>query len=287
MTDWRSEAFAWQAPAKLNLFLHITGRRPNGYHELQTVFQFVDTHDYLYFAINNTGEISRSSELAGVPPNQDLVVRAALLLQQASKTQKGATIRVDKRLPMGGGLGGGSSDAATTLLALDRLWETHLGTKRLAELGVSLGADVPIFIHGQAAWAEGVGEVLTPVELEEPWFVIIAPPVHVDTGQIFSSPRLTRGQHPIKIRDFLSGETVNVCQPLVEQLYPPVKEAIEWLNHYAPARMTGTGACVFAPFSDKTEAEACLTELPEGWRAMLAKGLNRTPIFEMFSKTDS
>jgi 4-diphosphocytidyl-2-C-methyl-D-erythritol kinase len=143
-----------------------------------------------------------------------------------------------------------------------------------------------VFIHGQAAWAEGVGEVLEPVELPEPWFVVIAPPVHVDTGQIFSSPRLTRDQHPIKIRDFLSGETGNVCQPLVEQLYPAVKEAIEWLNHYAPARMTGTGACVFAAFTDKKAAEACLAEAPKDWQAMLAKGLNKTPIFEMFQKSN-
>ncbi|MDH5217240.1 MAG: 4-(cytidine 5'-diphospho)-2-C-methyl-D-erythritol kinase [Gammaproteobacteria bacterium] len=285
--NWRSKDFAWQAPAKLNLFLHITGRRANGYHELQSIFQFIDAHDYLYFDINEDGKISRESELTGVPEDEDLVIRAARILQQVSGTSKGVSIKVDKHLPMGGGLGGGSSDAATTFLALDRLWETRLGIDKLAELGVNLGADVPVFIRGHAAWAEGVGEILEPVELPEPWFVVIAPPVHVNTGQIFSSPQLTRDQHPITIRDFLSGVTGNVCQPLVEQMYPEVKAAIDWLNGYAPARMTGTGACVFAAFSDKKAAENCIAELPVDWQGLLAKGLNKTPIFEMFENTIS
>ncbi|MDH5544729.1 MAG: 4-(cytidine 5'-diphospho)-2-C-methyl-D-erythritol kinase [Gammaproteobacteria bacterium] len=280
--NWRLPDYAWPAPAKLNLFLHITGRRADGYHELQTIFQFIDTCDYLYFEPNTDGSISRKNEVHGIPESEDLIIRAARLLQSFTDCKRGCVIRVDKQLPMGGGLGGGSSDAATTLLALNLLWETELSLAQLASLGLQLGADVPIFIFGRAAWAEGVGEKLETVCLDEPWFVVIKPNVHVNTGQIFSSPQLTRNQHPITIRDFLSGATVNVCQPLVEQHYPAVKEAINWLENYAPSRMTGTGACVFAAFSDKIRAEACLSELPNGWQAILAKGMNETPIHKMF-----
>ena len=280
--EWRSSTFTWMAPAKLNLFLHITGRRADGYHNLQSIFQFISIYDELFFDINDSGQIHRQNDITGVPEADDLIIRAARQLQKHSRCSKGANIGIHKNLPMGGGLGGGSSDAATTLIALNKLWDTQVPLAELAQIGLQLGADVPIFIHGQAAWAEGVGEILQPVTIDTPWYVVIKPPVHVDTGKIFSSQQLTRDKHPIKIRDFLDGDTENVCQPLVEQLYPPVKQAIDWLKAYAPTRMTGTGACVFGRFESEEQAKACMAQLPSGWQAWLAKGLNQTPLYEMF-----
>lgn len=277
-SDWRSPEFFWPAPAKLNLFLHITGRRADGYHLLQTLFQFVDFCDGLRFSPRDDAKVLRSSELSGVDPEDDLTVRAARLLQRELGRPVGVEISVDKKLPMGGGLGGGSSDAATTLVALNHLWQGGLSVAELAALGLQLGADVPIFVHGHAAWAEGVGEEISPVEVPEPYYVILVPDVHVNTGQIFSHPQLTRDQHPIKIRDFLDGKAVNVFQPLVAALYPPVAEALDWLGHYAPARLTGSGGCVFAPFADKISAEKAVANLPQQFCGILCQGLNISPL---------
>lgn len=276
----------WPAPAKLNLFLHITGRREDGYHLLQTVFQFLDHGDTLHFTLRDDGQVQRLSQLPGVPEAQDLVVRAARSLQQASGCTQGVDIEVDKRLPMGGGLGGGSSDAATTLVALNRLWATGLSTDQLAQLGLALGADVPVFIHGQAAWAEGVGEILTPVELPEHWFVVLIPPVEVSTAKIFGDPQLTRDTHALKIRDFLAGHGQNDCQDVVARHYPAVAEAINWLGQHGKAMMTGTGACVFAAFDTQAEAESVFAARPAQWRGFVARGLNRSPLLDRAAHTD-
>jgi 4-diphosphocytidyl-2-C-methyl-D-erythritol kinase len=271
---------AWPAPAKLNLFLHITGRRADGYHLLQSVFQFLDYGDALHFRLREDGQIHRSDSLPGVAPEQDLIYRAARLLQADSACPLGAEIQLEKRLPMGGGLGGGSSDAATTLVALNRLWQLGYNHQQLAALGLQLGADVPVFVHGQAAWAEGVGEQLSPISLPEPWYLVLIPPVQVPTADIFASPELTRDSQPITIPDFLSGLGGNVCQPVVAERYPAVAEALAWLGQHGKAMMTGTGACVFAAFAQAAEAEAVFAALPPGWQGFVAKGCNRSPLLE-------
>jgi 4-diphosphocytidyl-2-C-methyl-D-erythritol kinase len=268
----------WPAPAKLNLFLHITGRRPDGYHLLQSVFQFLDFGDEITIEVRDDGAIHRLNELPGVAPEQDLVVRAARLLQQQTGCTLGADIRVEKRLPMGGGLGGGSSDAATVLVALNRLWGVRLPLDELARLGLQLGADVPVFVHGQAAWAEGVGEILQPVELPEPWYLVIIPPVEVSTAKIFSDPQLTRECPAIKIRAFLAGDGENVCQPVASRHYPEIAQALAWLGHFAKAKMTGTGSCVFAAFDTRGEAESVYRQLPADWQGFVAKGSNRSAL---------
>lgn len=269
----------WPAPAKLNLFLHITGRRPDGYHLLQTVFQFIDYCDMLSFDIRDDGIIRRVNEIKGITPEHDLVIRAARLLQQMGGTRLGADIYIDKHIPLGGGLGGGSSDAATTLVALNCLWAAAIGQSELIALGLQLGADVPVFIAGHAAWAEGIGEKLTPITLPEPWYIVIVPPCHVVTAEVFGKPELTRDCHPIRIENFLSGQGVNVCEPVVCKDYPPVARALEWLSQFAVARMSGTGACIFAPFSDRDHADHVLDQLPAGWVGFVAKGMNRSPLF--------
>ncbi len=275
----RDPTTCWPAPAKLNLFLHITGRRDDGYHLLQTVFQFVDFGDEICIRLRQDGQIRRNSELEGVPAERDLVVRAAGLLQDRIGTRQGADITVDKRLPMGGGLGGGSSDAATVLVALNRLWDGGLSEDALAELGLSLGADVPVFIRGQAAWAEGVGEHLHPVSLPEPWFVVLCPPVTVPTAEVFSAAQLRRDCPAITIRDFLAGGAVeNVCEPLVRRLYPEVDAALRALDTHAPARMTGTGACVFASFDSEASARRAFAALSATWPGFVAKGCNESPL---------
>jgi len=270
----------WPAPAKLNRFLHITGRRADGFHLLQTLFQFLDRWDTLYFSLRSDGLIRRVSELPGVSPDDDLVVRAARSLQEKTGSTLGADIRVEKELPMGGGLGGGSSDAATTLVALNHLWNAGLDSAGLARIGVGLGADVPVFIHGRAAWAEGIGEQLSPVELPEPWFVVLMPPVNISTSELFADSDLTRDCAPIKIRDLLAGHGGNVFEPVVRRRYPPVAEALDWLGAFGPARMTGTGACVFAPFEQRGEAEEVLSRLPEQWKGFVARGRNRSPLLD-------
>lgn len=271
---------AWPAPAKLNLMLRIVGRRPDGYHLLQTVFQFLDRGDWLWFDLRDDGLIERASEVPGVPAAADLTVRAARLLQQTTGVRRGATIRIAKRLPLGGGLGGGSSDAATTLVALNQLWRTGLTLAELAELGLTLGADVPVFVHGRAAWAEGVGERLTPVDLAEPWFVVLVPACPVATGAVFNDPDLTRNSPPITITDFAAGPGGNDCEAVVYRRYPEVAAAARWLKQYGQARLTGTGACVFAAFPDGPSAERVLVRLPAGWTGFMARGCNRSPLHE-------
>lgn len=268
----------WPAPAKLNLFLHIVGRRADGYHLLQTVFQFLSVGDELAFALRDDGRVQRLGEVPGVAPEADLVVRAARVLQQHASIHQGVDIHVSKRLPMGGGLGGGSSDAATTLVALNQLWGIGYSDERLAELGLRLGADVPVFVRGQAAWAEGVGEELTPIELPEPWFLVVVPPCQVPTPEVFADPELTRNAPVIKIRRFLSGQGVNVCEPVVRRRYPIVGEALDWLGQFAPARMSGTGASIFAAFDDEASARTVLEKVPHGWRGFVARGLNESPL---------
>ncbi|MDG9783172.1 4-(cytidine 5'-diphospho)-2-C-methyl-D-erythritol kinase [Metapseudomonas otitidis] len=262
------------APAKLNLMLHILGRRPDGYHELQTLFQFLDHGDELGFSLREDGEIHLRTEVPGVPHDSNLIVRAARSLQQASGTRLGADIWLDKRLPMGGGIGGGSSDAATTLLGLDHLWRTHLGEERLAELGLALGADVPVFVRGRAAFAEGVGERLQPVTLEEPWFLVAVPQVFVSTAEVFTDPELTRNSAPINLRSLLEGVSRNDCQPVVEKRYPEVRNALMWLNKFTSARLTGTGACVFGSFPNRDDADKVARQLPATLPSFVAKGSN-------------
>jgi 4-diphosphocytidyl-2-C-methyl-D-erythritol kinase len=262
------------APAKLNLMLHILGRRADGYHDLQTLFQFLDYGDELSFTPRTDGQIRLHPELPGVAHDDNLIVRAARLLQTHSGCSQGADIELIKRLPMGGGIGGGSSDAATALLGLDHLWRTHLGEERLAEIGLSLGADVPVFVRGRAAFAEGIGERLQPVELSEPWFLVIAPQVSVSTAEIFSDPELTRNTPAITVRSLLAGGGHNDCQPVVERRYPEVRNALSLLNKFVPARMTGTGACVFGSFPNKGEADRVCRQLPADLPAFVAQGRN-------------
>jgi len=262
------------APAKLNLMLHIVGRRADGYHELQTLFQFLDYGDELGFAVREDGEIRLHTEIPGVPHDSNLIVKAARRLQQQSGCPLGADIWLDKRLPMGGGIGGGSSDAATTLLGLNHLWRLGWDEDRLAELGLALGADVPVFVRGRAAFAEGVGERLQPVELSEPWFLVVAPQVFVSTAEIFSAPELTRNTPPITVRSLLAGGCHNDCQPVVEKRYPEVRNALNLLNKFVPAKMTGTGACVFGSFPNQGDADKVARQLPVTLPSFVAQGRN-------------
>ena len=262
------------APAKLNLWLHIIGRRADGYHELETVFQFLDHGDELSFAVRDDGVIRLHTEIEAVPHDSNLIVRAARKLQEQSGTTLGADIWLTKVLPMGGGIGGGSSDAATTLLALAHLWQLDWDEDRLAALGLSLGADVPVFVRGHAAFAQGVGEQLTPVDPEEPWYVVLVPQVSVSTVEIFSHPQLTRDSLPLKMRPVPEGNSRNDCQAVVEQSYPEVRNALNLLNKFTEARLTGTGSCVFGAFPDKAEADKVLALLAETQTGFVAKGSN-------------
>ncbi|MDH5357557.1 MAG: 4-(cytidine 5'-diphospho)-2-C-methyl-D-erythritol kinase [Gammaproteobacteria bacterium] len=273
----------WPAPAKINLFLHITGQRNDGYHELQTAFQFLDYCDQLQFFVTEKKDIRLLTPIPDVDNQENLIVRAATLLQQHAHIEQGVDITLEKNLPMGGGLGGGSSNAATTLVAMNKLWNCQLSTDELAQIGLTLGADVPIFIHGSAAWAEGVGEKLTAISPPEPWYTVIIPDCHISTAEIFSSHELTRNCEPITISRFLSGEGRNVCEDVVKKLYPPVARAIEWLAQYAKPRMTGTGACVFADFDSQAEARQVVDNLPEGWQGFVAKGCNQSPLTKKVS----
>jgi 4-diphosphocytidyl-2-C-methyl-D-erythritol kinase len=270
--------FAWPAPAKLNLFLHVTGRRHDGYHELQTVFQFVDLCDRLYIGPRGDGQIRRVGELPGVGEHQDLALRAARTIQRASGCDLGADIRIDKRIPLGAGLGGGSSNAATVLVALNRLWNLGLTTDELAALGLGLGADVPVFVRGHAAWAEGVGERLQRVELAEPWFLIVVPPVAVSTAEIFSAPELVRDCAPITLDDFSAGRARNVCEGATVARYPQVGEALAWLRRHGEAAMSGTGAAVYQRHLSREHAEAIAASAPAQWTALVLRGRNRSPL---------
>ena len=274
----------WPAPAKINLFLNVMGRRPDDYHLLQSAFQFLDYGDVLRFTTRDDGVIRRTTSIPGIAEHQDLTVRAAALLQRHSDGSMGVDIAIEKRLPMGAGLGGGSSDAATTLLVLNRLWKLNLPQERLADLGLQLGADVPVFIYGQAAWAEGVGERLTPIDLPEPWYVVVVPPCHVSTAEIFASPDLTRNSPPITIAAFLSGAGSNTCEGVVCRRHPEVGRALAWLSEHAPARMSGTGAAVFAAFADRALAQAVADAVPAPWAVFTARGCNRSPLHERLSE---
>ncbi len=269
----------WSAPAKLNLMLHVVGRRPDGYHELQTVFQLIDLCDALEIGVREDGVISRPDGPAGVAESEDLVVRAARALKEASGTSLGAAISVRKRIPMGGGLGGGSSDAATALLALNQMWGLGFDLAKLAEIGARLGADVPVFVHGRSAWAEGIGEKLTPISLgRNSWYVIVFPGVAVPTAAVFQAPELTRNSAPTTMRGFLETGGRNDCEAVVRARFPAVGEALDWLARHAPARLTGTGACVFAKFARPEDAERVAAKVPDSWRAYVARGLDESPL---------
>ncbi len=274
----------WPAPAKLNLFLHIVGRRADGYHELQTCFQFVDLCDEITIEVRADGRIRRVADLAGVPEEADLCVRAARALQAAAACPQGADIGVLKRIPMGGGLGGGSSDAATCLVALNHLWKLHWPTDDLAALGLKLGADVPVFVRGRAAWAEGIGERLTPLYPPlapvETNYLIIKPKIGVSTAEVFQDPELTRNSPPITIHGFLASGGRNDCLSAVRRRYPEVAHALDWLSAYGPARLTGTGACVFLGVETIDRGRELLSKLPPVLDAFLARGLNDSPLLE-------
>lgn len=267
------------APAKLNLFLHVTGRRPDGYHTLQTVFQLIDLCDWITLTPRDDEQIVRASPLPGVPAESDLVVRAARLLRAHTGMAQGVTIGVEKRIPLGSGLGGGSSDAATTLMALDRLWELDLSLNELAELGLQLGADVPFFLHGTNAWAEGVGEIFTPIDLPAAWYVVVVPGVAVPTRDIFAAPELTRDTKPLKITSFFAGRDLhNDLEPVVREKFPPVARALEWLRAYGEARMSGAGSSVFAVFDNEASAQAIAAQVPSGWIGYAVRGLQQHPL---------
>ncbi|HEY0915432.1 MAG TPA: 4-(cytidine 5'-diphospho)-2-C-methyl-D-erythritol kinase [Solimonas sp.] len=270
--------FPWPAPAKLNLFLHVTGRRKDGYHELQTLFQFLDHGDSLFFVPRGDGKVVRQNILPGIDPEQDLAVRAARLLGKLSGAGLGANIRIEKHLPIGGGLGGGSSNAATTLVALNRLWNTGFTTAELAEIGLQLGADVPVFVRGLASWAEGVGERLAAVEMPEPWYLVVVPDVSVSTQEIFQAPELKRDCPRVTLDDHLAGRTGNVCEPVTTARYPQVKAALDWVRGHGPGQMSGTGASVFVPFTERALASAAQKQVPAPWKSFIARGLNRSPL---------
>ena len=281
MSSRSSESVVWPAPAKLNLMLHVVGRRPDGYHELQTVFQLIDLCDSIEIRLREDGVISRPAGPPGVPESEDLVVRAARALQEATGSRLGAEISVRKRIPMGGGLGGGSSDAATTLIALNQMWQTGLNSAQIAEIGVKLGADVAIFVAGQSAWAEGVGERLTPVRLgADSWYVVVFPGVAVPTAAVFQAAELTRNSPPTTMRGFLETGGRNDCEAVVRARFPAVAEALDWLARHGAARLTGTGSCVFAKFSRVEDAERIAARVPDEWRAYVARGLDESPLLE-------
>ena len=270
------------APAKLNLFIHITGRRDDGYHLLQTVFQFLDYSDEISFNLREDGIIRREKGLEHIPEESDLCIRAARLLQSFTQSPLGVDLAIIKKLPIGGGIGGGSSDAATVLHGLNTLWNCGLSDDDLAELGLQLGADVPVFIRGFSAWAEGVGEQLTSVELDENWFLVIHPKISVSTAEIFIDKSLTRDCEPLKIARFLIGKSFenqsNVFEPVVRTKYPEIADALDWLSEYSHSRLTGTGACLFASFDSEEKAKQVLDQLPKKWQGFVAKGLNNSPL---------
>ncbi|HEY9099916.1 MAG TPA: 4-(cytidine 5'-diphospho)-2-C-methyl-D-erythritol kinase [Thiobacillus sp.] len=271
---------AYPAPAKLNLFLHIVGRRADGYHLLQSVFQLIDYSDTVHIQLRNDGRILRDQDVPGVPEDSDLTMRAARLLQSHASPEAGANIRLEKKLPMGGGLGGGSSDAATVLLALNRLWQVDLSREALQELALKLGADVPMFIFGQTAFAEGIGEILHPVSAPPAWYVVLTPPAQVSTAAIFAALELTRDTAALKIAPFSAGVGQNDLQPVVVKSYPEVARHLEWLSQFGEARMTGSGACVFASFGTEAAARDVLRQLPESMQGFVAQGIDKHPLYD-------
>jgi 4-diphosphocytidyl-2-C-methyl-D-erythritol kinase len=269
------------APAKINLFLHINGRRADGYHELQTVFQLLDYGDALHLQRRADGAIHLQPQLPGVPAEDNLIVRAARALQAASGCRAGADITLTKRLPMGGGIGGGSSNAATTLLGLNALWQCGLSLDELAAIGARLGADVPVFVHGRTAFAEGIGDILQPIRTPSKWYLVLTPDCHVSTAEIFSHKELTRDTPRIKVAPTFEQDEINDCEALVVRLYPEVDKALKWLNHFSPARMTGTGASVFAAFDSEAEARAVLMQLPGTIQGFTAKAVDISPTHDL------
>ena len=268
----------WSAPAKLNLFLYINGRRSDGYHELQTLFQFVDIGDELAITVNHTNEITITPAIPGVALTDNIIYQAAMALKVHSALPLGADISLTKNLPMGGGLGGGSSDAATTLVALNQLWQLDLDEDTLAAIGVKLGADVPVFVRGNAAFAEGIGEQLTPIEVEEKYYLIAVPDSQVNTAKIFSAPELIRDTPKRPLQQLLQQEWKNDFEATVKKRHPEVAKVLEWLLKYAPSRLTGSGCCVFSEFKTKSDALAVLAKAPKSMRVYLAKGLNKSPL---------
>lgn len=268
------------APAKLNLLLNILDRRPDGYHNLQTVFQFIDLADELKFTLTSDSALVLETPDLSIPHTENLIYRAAKRLQEKTSTTKGAHIQLNKILPIGGGIGGGSSNAATTLVGLNRLWKTELTRQELMALGAELGADVPIFIHGEAAYATGIGEKMAPIELPEPWYVLVIPPINVATQEIFSHPQLTRNNQPITISDFLEQGGGNSCEKLVRALYPEIAQALDWLSQFGSAKMSGTGCTVFAGFTTKSEANRVISQLPAPFKGLVAKGCNKSVLFQ-------
>ena len=289
------------SPAKLNLFLHINGQRPNGYHELQTVFQMLDRGDTLHFVATESANITIQPFFKDIPLKSNLVYRAAKLLQTTrayltnTAPYKGVNIHLEKILPMGGGIGGGSSNAATTLLALNHLWQLNLSIDELASLGATLGADIPVFVRGNTAWAEGVGDIITPISLPENWFVVITPDCHISTAEIFSNEGLTRDTPKMKIAPALEGQATNLfhngfnndCESLVKKLYPQVQKAVSLLNKFGNGRLTGTGACCFASFNSEDEAQQVLNEVSSEFKGFIAKGVNLSPAFQKLNKANS
>jgi len=273
------------APAKINLFLHITGRRADGYHTLQSVFQLLDFYDTIHLKPTKSDEIKRINEIKGVPASQDLCALAASALQLKTGCKLGVEFIVEKRIPMGGGLGGGSSDSATVLLALNQLWQLDLSREALMQIGLSLGADIPVFIFGQNAWAEGIGEQLTKIDLPEQYYVVLTPPIHVSTRDVFANSRLTRDTKPLKIADFSSGansdEFRNDLETIVCEEFPAVATTLNWLNQFGSARMSGSGASVFAAVNSKQKADEILAQKPENVTGFVAKGLKQHPLFSL------
>jgi 4-diphosphocytidyl-2-C-methyl-D-erythritol kinase len=283
--DTLNASSSWPAPAKLNLFLHVVARRADGYHDLQTVFQLVELCDRIRIETTQDGRIVREPATDGVPPPtedpaHDLVVRAALALQHIGGGDAGARITVSKHVPVGGGLGGGSSDAATVLVALNRLWNLQLGEDRLAQIGLTLGADVPLFVRGRSAWGEGRGERLRAMSLPRRWFLIVHPRVFVSTREILQAPELTRNSPLLTIPQYLAGGARNDCEPVVRARYPAVAAALDWLASHATARLTGTGSCIFAAFETAAAAEAVAAQVPGQWSSWVARGLDVSPLHE-------
>ncbi len=279
-----SSFISFPAPAKLNLFLHIVGQRANGYHDLETVFQFLDYGDTLSLLVDNSNQINLITPIEGVPTKDNLIYKAAKLLKDKKQNQLGVNIKIDKVLPMGGGLGGGSSNAATILVALNYLWEINLSLKELAEIGLTLGADVPIFIHGYAAFAQGVGEKLTCIQPHEYWYLVTKPNCSISTQAVFTSPGLTRNTPKLLLNNIENDLNIdsyhNDCETIVIKNYPEVANLLAWLVEYAPSRMTGTGACVFSRFNSEKEACDIKSKLPEGIESFVAKGINQSPLID-------
>lgn len=279
-----TDTTTWPSPAKLNLFLYITGRNDNGYHQLQTLFQFVDYGDELTITANDSGKITLAPDIPGVKTHDNLIWRAATALAKATNCPFGAEISIDKILPMGGGIGGGSSNAATVLVALNHLWRTRLSSDQLADIGLQLGADVPVFVRGFAAFAEGVGEILSPAQPEEKWYLVVRPPVSIATVDIFTHPDLTRNTPKRDLATLLQQKYENDCEKIVRLQYPEVDKQLSWLLQYAPSRLTGTGSCIFSEFHNRKSAEKVLSKLPDNVSAFIAKGCNRSPLLETLAK---